>query len=100
MTYWLEQAQIDRHDLDQVGIVLARMNGITTIVGIAKKNGTQTVAGVQSGDRLLKIDDLDTATLKRGEMLNALHGKPGDHKRLHLERDANQFEIDGVVTAF
>lgn len=100
MTYWLEQSPIDRRDLDQVGIVLARMSGVTTIVGIARKDGAPTIAGVQPGDKLLKIDNLDTATLKRGEMLNALHGKPGDHKQLLLERGGTSFKIDAVVTAF
>jgi C-terminal processing protease CtpA/Prc len=100
MTYWFEQSPIDRRDLDQVGIVLARMNGVTTIASIAKKDGVPTVAGVQPGDKLLKIDNQDTATLKRGELLNALHGKPGDHKRLLLERGGTPFEIDAVVTAF
>lgn len=100
MTYWQQEMPIDTRDLDQVGLVLGRNDGITTIVGIAKKNGVPTVAGVVPGDRLLKIDGVETATLLRGKLLNALHGKPGEHKLLVLERNGTQFEIDAVVTAF
>lgn len=100
MTYWLQQAPIDKADLNQVGIVLGRSTGVTVIAGIAQKNGAPTVAGIQSGDKLLKIDGVETKSLMRGELLKALHGKPGDHKRLLLERGGKEFETDASVTAF
>lgn len=100
MSYWLQQSPIDRNDLDQVGIVLSHFDGVATVVGVAEKNGVPMVAGVQPGDKLLKIDDRDTAVLKRGELLESLHGKPGDRKRLLLERGGTRFEIDAAVTAF
>ena len=100
MTYWLQQAPLDTHDLDQVGLTLAREKAVTTIAGIAQKNGADTVTGVAVGDKLLKIDGRDTATMTRGELLAALHGKPGETRHLTLERDSKPFEIDAPVTGF
>jgi hypothetical protein len=100
MTYWMQQAPIDKEDLNQVGIVLGRYAGVTVVAGIAQKDGAPAVTHVQSGDKLLKIDGVETSSLKRGELLRALHGKPGDHKRLLLERDGKELEIDTSVTAF
>ena len=87
-------------DLDQVGLILARRNGVTTVAGIAQKDGADTVSGVQPGDTLLKIDGIATPPLTRGELLAALHGKSGEIKHLTLEREANEFEVDVLVTAF
>ena len=100
MTYWQRQAPLDSHELDQVGLTLARENAITTIAGIAQKNGAGTVSGAAVGDKLLKIDGRDTAPMTRGELLDALHGKPGELRRLTLERDGKPLEIDAAVTAF
>lgn len=99
-TYWLQQAPIDKQDLNQVGLVLMRNDGVTIVAGSAQKDGAPTVAGVQPADELLKIDGVETNTLKRGELLGALHGKPGEHRRLLLERGGKEFEIDASVTAF
>jgi hypothetical protein len=100
MTYWQRQAPSDTHDLDQVGLTLARWKSETTIAAVAQKNGADTVIGVAPGDKLLKIDGRDTAPMTRGELLNALHGKPGEIRRLTLERDGKPFPVDAPVTAF
>jgi hypothetical protein len=100
MTYWQRQAPPDTHELDQVGLTLARENAVTTIAAVAQKNGVDTVAGVAPGDKLIKIDGRDTAAMTRGELLAALHGKPGDIRRLTLERDGKPFPVDAPVTAF
>jgi len=98
--YWLQQAPLDTHDLDQVGLTLAREKAITTVAGIAQKNGADTASGIAVGDKLLKIDGHDTLAMTRGELLAALHGRPGEMRRLTLERDGKPFEIDAPVTGF
>ncbi len=100
MSYWQQQAPLDTHELDQVGLVLARWKGITTVAGVAQKNGADTVSGVLPGDTLLKIDGRDTPAMTRGELLGALHGKPGETRHLTLERGGKPFEIDAPVTGF
>jgi len=100
MSYWRAEAPPDAHDLDDVGLTLWRWKGATTIAGIAKKDGRDTVSGVAPGDVLLKIDGRDTKDMTRGELLSALHGKPGEVKHLTLARDGKAFEVDVKVTAF
>jgi len=100
MTYWLQQSPIDTHDLDQVGLVLAHMGGVTAVAGIAQKNGKPTVAGVMLGDKILQIDGVETSSLTRGGLIAALHGEPGTLKHLVLERNGRQLEFEAVVTAF
>ena len=100
MSYWLRQAPPDTHDLDQVGLTLARSHGVATIAGIAQKNGADTVAGAAAGDTLVKIDGRDTRAMTLGELLSALHGTPGETRHLTLERDGKPFEVDAKVTAF
>jgi len=83
-----------------VGLTFIRTNGVAVVGGIAKKNGVETVSGVQPGDKLVQIDDLKAASLTRGALLSALHGVPGTRKHLVLERDGKTVEADAVVTAF
>ncbi len=100
MSYWQQESPIDTHDRDQVGVTLSHGDGKTFIAAIAKKNGAETVSGVQPGDKLLQIDGRDTATMTRGQLLSALHGTPGEKRHLVLERAGKQIEIDAVITAF
>jgi hypothetical protein len=98
-SYWLRQGTLDT-SLDQVGIVLGRSKEAVTITGIARKGGVPTVTGVEAGDQLLRIGNLDVATATRGQMLSALSGKPGEMRRLLLERDGRRLEVDVPVTGF
>jgi hypothetical protein len=100
MSYWLAEQPADANDLDQVGVVLQRSKAAITIAGIARKNGLATVSEANKGDTLLAIADLNAATATDGQLLGALHGKPGDVKRLTLERQGTRLEVDTTVTHF
>jgi len=100
MSYWLQEAPLDTHDLDQVGLTLVHLGGHTGIAGIAKKNGVETVPGAQPGDEILAIDGRSTSAMTRGEVLDALHGTPGARRHLTLKRKGQTVEIDAPVTAF
>jgi hypothetical protein len=100
MSYWQQQSPLETHDLDQVGLILSHWGSVTTVAGIAFKNGSATVDGVRTGDKLLRIDGLDTAKATRGELLQALHGNPGENRRLVVDRDGRQHEFTVPVTRF
>jgi hypothetical protein len=100
MSYWLKQSDLDPHDLDQVGVTLEHAQGGYAIAAIATKNGQPSVPGVQVGDIVVRIDGLVTATATHGQILTALHGKPGDTHALEIERDGKSRSIQASVTAF
>jgi hypothetical protein len=98
--YWLEQAEVDTNDLDQVGLTLKAEGGSFVIAAVATKHGKSTVERVEPGDKLLKIDELDTHGATWGQIYNALHGTPGETRLLIVQRGQNQFAVNARVTAF
>jgi hypothetical protein len=100
MTYWEKQSEFDTHDLDQVGVTLEKRANGYFIAGIAQKDGKTTVDGIQVGDRLIQVDDLQLAGATRGAIFTALHGKPGSVRTLIVERGGNRLTVPAKVTAF
>ena len=98
--YWSKQVEPDVHDLDQVGLTLRAEAGAFFVAGIARRNGRPTVEGVLPGDRLIRVGDLETAGATWGALFAAMHGRPGETRRLVLERGGRQLTVDAPVTAF
>jgi hypothetical protein len=86
------------NDTDLVGITLRPENdGSYTVIGIVMKDGKPAVEGVEAGDKLLRIGDLEVAGATMGTVIDALRGTPGDIRILILERGGNKFRIDAPV---
>jgi hypothetical protein len=100
MIYWLQQAEPDRDDLNQVGLTLKASGAEFVVAAVATKNGKATVEGVQPGDKLIRIGGFNAKGATWGQIYNALHGKPGETRILILSRGANQFTVRARVTAF
>jgi hypothetical protein len=100
MMYWLKQSDPDSHDLDQIGLTLRSDSGQFIVAAVAEKNGTPTVKGVSSGDRLVRVGALETQNASWGAIYNAMHGTPGETRMLVLERDGNRRNVVAKVTAF
>lgn len=98
--YWLKFAEADRDDLNQVGLTLASRAGEYLVAGIAQKDHRATVQGVTVGDQLLEIEGLKTKAATWGEIYDGLHGKPGESRRLMLQRGASTITVRAPVTAF
>lgn len=98
--YWLAQAELDAHDLDQVGLTLQHNAGEFFIAGVVSQNGKPTVDNVLAGDKLVQIDGLSTRGAQWGAVFSALHGKPGETRTLLLERGGKRLTIQATVTAF
>lgn len=98
-SYWLKQAELNEHDLDQVGLTLQSNHGFF-VTAIVTQKGKPTVEGVQIGDKLLKISELDTDGAAWGQVFAAMHGKPGEIRELVLERDGKQFTVSAKVLSF
>ncbi|MGE5278185.1 MAG: hypothetical protein ACM3SU_14395 [Acidobacteriota bacterium] len=98
--FWLRQSEPDATDLDQVGITLKRQAGEYLVAAVATKNGRPTVQGVQVGDRLIRVDHLETKGATLGMIYDALHGKPGEGRVLGLQRGGAPLTVRATVTAF
>ena len=100
-SYWLRQQPDDAYDLDQVGITLGPSpDGNYSVLKVALPNGQKSVTSVQPGDLLLSIDGLVVAGATQGQVLDALHGKPGDPRSLRLRRNGREFGVTARVTRF
>jgi hypothetical protein len=98
--YWLKQASTDLHELDQVGITLQARAGEYFIAAIAQKNGKPTVEGVKVGDKLLQVEQLPLAHSNWGAIFSALHGDPGEVRRLVIDRAGEKVVVQATVTGF
>jgi C-terminal processing protease CtpA/Prc len=98
--YWLQQTEPDPHDLDQVGLTLKFEQGNYLVAGVATKNGKPTVDDVQPGDRLVRIDTLETKGAPWGAIYDAMHGSPGEVRTLTLDRAADQITVRARISSF
>jgi C-terminal processing protease CtpA/Prc len=79
---------------------LKAQQGGYVVAAIATKNGKATVAGVHPGDKLIRIDGLETKGATWGQIYDALHGNPGETRVLVVARGADRFTVRTSVTAF
>lgn len=100
ISYWSLQSELDTHDLDSVGLTLTSSGGSYRVAAIASRHGKPTVVGVEIGDLLLQVDALATTNSRRGAILSALHGAPGDVRTLVLERKGKRLNVQAKVAAF
>ena len=59
-----------------------------------------SVQNVRPGDKLLRIDALETRHASWGGIYAALHSKPGGVRHLLLERNGIQLKVPATVTEF
>jgi len=99
MTYWEAVGRRGTHDLDLVGLTLRPENdGTFTVAGVVERRGAPVVAGLQAGDRLLRVGALEVTGATMGAVVDALRGRPGALKRLEIERGGNRLTVEAPVT--
>jgi len=88
-------------DFDVVGLVLRpEGDGRISILGVADFDGKPSVEGVQPGDHLVAVNDLTVLNSTMGQVWFILGGKPGDEKRLTIERAGKEFTVSATVRHF
>lgn len=105
MSYWRRQAKADAHDLDQVPITLVRHSGGYFIGGCVRNTGpsspeSASVEGCEIGDELVAVDGLSARGASIEQVLSALHGVPGERRRLVIEHHGKTMDIEARITAF
>ena len=88
-------------DFDVVGLVLRpEGDGRFGILGVADFDGKPSVEGVQAGDHLVAVNDLAVRAATMGQVWSILGGKPGDEKKLTVERGGKEFTVSAAVKHF
>jgi hypothetical protein len=101
MTYWEAGSPTDPSDLDIVGLTLRpEADSSLTVAGVVTKDGKPTVEGVQPGDKLIRVDSLDTVNATMGTVVDALRGKPESTRTLVLERKGKRVTVQTRVVRF
>jgi hypothetical protein len=101
MTYWEPGPPPGPGDLDIVGLTLRpEADGGWSVAGVAERGGAPAVEGVLPGDRLIRVDRLETAGASMGEVVATLRGKPGAPRSLVLEREGKRIAIEAKVVRF
>ena len=70
------------------------------VIGVAIGEGELLIEGIEPGDILIQVDNFKTKGETMGKVVDALRGKPGDLRKLVLERDGKQFTIETRVVRF
>jgi hypothetical protein len=100
-TYWLPESPLDPHDLDQVPITInPEADGSFTVIGIAERNGQKLLDGIEPGDKLAQAGDLKARGATIGQVLEALHGKPGETRALVLDRGGHPVRLTAAIARF
>jgi hypothetical protein len=96
---YLEESPVQTiFDTDMVGLTLRpEEDGGYSVIGFSESGATSGVFEIQPGDRLVKIDDLQTRHATMGTVIDALRGKPGDIHVLVLERNGRRFQVEAQV---
>jgi hypothetical protein len=101
MTYWEPGSPTEGNDLDIVGLTLRpEADGTYTVAGVARQNGVPAVQGVEPGDTLRRVGEVETDGATMGTVIEELRGKPGELRILAIERDGDVIEIEATVRHF
>ncbi|RNJ50156.1 peptide-binding protein [Methylocystis hirsuta] len=101
MSYWRRQRAPDPTELNQPPITLVRQGDRYLIGGVAQtRTKPQALLDIEIGDELLAIDGVAARGASKDDVFAALHGAPGERKRLTLDRRGARVEADVAVESF
>jgi hypothetical protein len=101
LIYFEKSGSIDMQDMDMVGLSIRQLaDSSYQIVGLTKKDGKTFIQGVEPGDILFSVGDLEVKGLTMGKVVDTLRGKPGDIHVLTIERNGKRFRINAKVEHF
>jgi predicted aspartyl protease len=98
-TYFTRSGDSAAGDLDLVGLTLSPgTKGSARVTGVSPAADKSARENIRAGDLLRTIDGAPVAGLSLMQIVERLRGRPGDAKRLGLERDGKAFEVQTAVT--
>lgn len=97
--YLLPSKPSSDSDLTSVGLVLEKdSNGSLLVTGLSSNASPDVRKGIQVGDRLIAVDDVDVSVKFLAGAAALLHGPAGSQKRLTVERDGQKRVITVTVS--
>ena len=72
-------------------------DGSYRVIGVARRDGKPAVPGVEPGDTLLRVGDLEATGASMGTVVDALRGMPGEVRTLVLDRGGERIEVEAPV---
>jgi carboxyl-terminal processing protease len=92
-----EELQVDTHgEFGGIGIVITMKDGILTVVSPIE--GTPAYkAGIQAGDKIIKVDDESTQEMELWEAVKKMRGKQGTKVVLTIMREKEPEPIDFIL---
>ncbi len=97
-TYLQRSASTGDADLLSVGLVLeSGADGNPLVSGISSAAASDVKAQVQTGDKLLAVDDTPMRGRSLAAAAGALQGKAGARKQLSLERDGKTLTVSVTI---
>jgi hypothetical protein len=99
--YFEKSGDCDSLEMSLVGLTLRPdPDGGYIVIGAAGKNGKPVVKGVKPGDKLIRVDDHAVRGATMGNVVDRLRGRPGDVRRLMLDRNGTQICVKARVEDF
>jgi carboxyl-terminal processing protease len=92
-----EELQVDTHgEFGGIGIVITVKDGILTVVSPIE--GTPAYkAGIQAGDKIIKVDDESTQEMELWEAVKKMRGKQGTSVVITIMREKEPEPIDFIL---
>ena len=85
-------------DMDIVRLTLKPLDdGRYQVIGVLGEDGKIVIPGIEPGDILLQVGDLNTTGATMGTVVDALRGNPGEIRILRIERNGKLFTAEAKV---
>jgi tetratricopeptide (TPR) repeat protein len=75
-----------------VGIKIKKVEGDYPVVEIVSEEGPAKMAGIEIGDKIIKVNNQSTKKLKLEDVINLLRGEEGTEVTLTIKRGDKEFE--------
>ena len=99
VTYLERSGNADPYDLDLVGLTFAHTPDNSLIVEAVSPGADPALQDqVKPGDRLRSVDGTPVVSFSLMQIIERLRGKPGDLKKLELEREGKPYQVQARVT--
>jgi tetratricopeptide (TPR) repeat protein len=83
---------IKHNTITGVGIKIKKEEGDYPVVEVAYKDGPAKMAGIEVGDKIVKVNNQPTEKLKLEDIINLLQGEKGTQVTLTIKRGDKEFE--------